>query len=135
MKEIKTHSSDGELIYSKSIIVSSKDPIIKIKGEFEVTIIFDISPLENSDGKLTPKSKLKVDDGLVIRFYNFFHVRGHVKYSTGHYFFRSIGESSVREYYLSLTSRAITKSKETLMVIVNISQKDIDKELCDDIDD
>ena len=128
MEGIKTFSSQGEIIYSNSILVSLDNPIIRIVSDFEINMHFLPDELVDSNGIAGPRAKISVDNCLIIKMFNFFQTERDINYVKNEYFFRSFSDSSVREYYLAVNSRCLSKKKDTLLVTINISKKDFQRD-------
>lgn len=79
MKEIlETKVAGMNLVFSKTVVVTTETPSVEFSGEFKLKLIFETEKKEDDKGQYHPFVKSKIEDGFHIKLFNFFNLEASV---------------------------------------------------------
>lgn len=126
MKEIlETKVAGMNLVFSKTVVVTTETPSVEFSGEFKLKLIFETEKKEDDKGQYHPFVKSKIEDGFHIKLFNFFNLEASVNDGLQTKFYKKKlkdENGNVKElfYHLYFATQSLSTKSNAMIVTVNI---------------
>lgn len=118
---MKISNGKYEIIHAGSYLITEENNSIKFDDVFKLNMVFVKEEVPNSDGAVSTWVESKIDKGLTINLYNFFHHDSANSKGFNRFFRKPISNNGgLESYYMAFNTQKL--SQTSISLVVNIAK-------------